>query len=204
MSVYDLGRNYVPVAEKDEPAEAERRSDARRLDSLQAIVNAVAEPAEDEQARKEWIEQHPHDQGGAVFAEDVLPRALPEPAGGGGIQKALAAAWDRGYADAHDYVRRSELGGDVGVTVHEPGNPWKPAPSPPLPWVEHPRAWWQSSKDGWLTWSSQMGTTRDPAVWQRVAVIPWDLIDRLRDVVKYETHTEFIAQAILDAADGAS
>jgi len=45
MSVYNLGRNYVPVPEKAEPAEDERRSDARRLDSLQAIVNAVDEPA---------------------------------------------------------------------------------------------------------------------------------------------------------------
>jgi len=84
-----------------------------------------------------------------------------------------------------------------GKPILEP----EPAPAPPLPWIEHPDAWWQSSKDGWLTPSSQMGTTRDPAVWRRVAVIPWKLIERFRQSADLG-EAIMRDKALLDAADG--
>ena len=82
----------------------------------------------------------------------------------------------------------------------------KPAPSP-LPWIEHPDAWWRRTVDAvTVTHSSIMAPpdmVRDSAAreFERVAVIPWDLIEDLW--LGYGMGSDDI-DAVIDAADGAS
>jgi len=114
--------------------------------------------------------------------------------------------------DFGDLIR---ISGDVeyrvvnadGTAILEP----EPAPAPLLPWTINPG--WYRGKRG----SIDEGFAYDLGVddrlptdgatgnaYERVAVIPAEHIDRLRDVVKYGLNTYPVAQAILDAADGAS
>ena len=46
----------------------------------------------------------------------------------------------------------------------------KPTPTPMLPWIEHPRAWWAvDSTDGWTSvLPSAAMTSSDPTGWTRV------------------------------------
>ena len=86
------------------------------------------------------------------------------------------------------------------------------APTPPLPWVERPDSFWQipGNRTGViyhsaiLTDAGEGPHTAD--VWQRVAVIPWDLIEQLRWA--YDAADAYASAyplgEILDAADGAS
>ena len=91
---------------------------------------------------------------------------------------------------------------------HTPTNhDWGRAPSPPLPWVEHPDAWWQVKSGGKFPpaarHSWQMAERRQayPDAFARVAVIPWDLIKDLE--YRWGRADEPVIIAILDAADGA-
>lgn len=90
-----------------------------------------------------------------------------------------------------------------------------PAPAPLLPWEEHPDAWWQAEGIGGrltLSHSSNLNKLCRPANWTRVigavpadthVAIPRELIENLRESVALGNSDEH-AQAILDAADGAS
>jgi len=90
------------------------------------------------------------------------------------------------------------------------GRPWfhvpKPVPAPLLPWVEHPDAYWwiPGNRTGAiyhstiLTAAGERSHTAD--VWQRVAVIPWQLIEDLRRCGR-TYNNDAPVKAILDAAD---
>jgi len=89
-----------------------------------------------------------------------------------------------------------------GKAILEP----EPAPTPPLPWVEHPDAWWVYVPNGErmsATVHSSAMIAPTPADWHRAAVIPWGLIDQLRVVVPGDDDNGLneAADAILDAAD---
>ena len=97
----------------------------------------------------------------------------------------------------------------VLVTPVEP----EPALTPPLPWVEHPNTWWQDANELTQVYPSVDMDMNfyDPSRWRRVAVIPQDLIERLRvEQQNSAAPGEFLsslgiaARAVGDAADGAS
>ena len=136
-------------------------------------------------------------------------------------------AEDRGYVYVGDWQ-----GDHVGLSgaVGDSGWRWganvtvtarKPAPRPPLPWVEHPDAWWAvDSTDGWTSvLPSAAMTSSDPTGWTRVnAPTPFrgyvpisrKLIEDLRPFVaaiedarlNWGSRDYYLAaKAILDAAD---
>ena len=87
----------------------------------------------------------------------------------------------------------------------------EPAPTPPLPWVEHPRAWWLNTTgvyENIYPSIGLLGSDDEVAEWQRVAVIPAGLIEQLRRSFTYGTRVTdadlALLQKIADAADGAT
>ena len=128
-------------------------------------------------------------------AEDLTGPYLDED--GNAIDIIAPCLVDRCWMDDGDYHR------SAGAIAHWTRIPDKP--SPPLPWVEHPRAWWQHvDGNGDVYRSADMAFTISvPACWQRVAVIPWDLIEDLRALDRDGGVTTRATEAILDAADGA-
>jgi len=78
----------------------------------------------------------------------------------------------------------------------------KPAPSPPLPWVEHPDSLWQDEYGDVAHSSSLIRASDDPKDWTRVYVIPADLIENLRRAFDGPIGSiDHAADAILHAAD---
>jgi len=76
----------------------------------------------------------------------------------------------------------------------------KPAPSPWMPWIEHPDAWWQHTDGSAIEHSEAFDGLDTPADWQRVAVIPWDLIEQL----SHDYHADGVAFAGIREAWGNS
>ena len=164
-----------------------------------------AEPAEAEAEQlPDWCEGDPSHLPPAVTAPVLPSDEIPEPGGARGIQKALAAAWDKGYAEAFIWLGRVKDA--VGDSAPDPANPWKPAPSQ-LPWIEHPDAYFRDETDLDVYRAGDMGPGGQDGYnperrYTRVAVIPWDLIEDLRGWC-YGTGITYV-DAVIDAADGAS
>jgi len=107
------------------------------------------------------------------------------------------------------------VGFPAGLCVGGMGDGWdwarhftvssrKPAPTPLLPWIEHP-GWYRRSGEppSRLVWHSRAtvkGPETHPQNFERVGVIPWDLIESLRENYN-RGHIDKSARLILDAAD---
>jgi len=245
VSVYNLGRNYVTVPDKAEPAEGEvpasqrdpnvAPTDAERdriwqqVAAEQAAIR-TAEPAEDGRSL-------PYDAVDLAPAYlDVRPNvpwprppAVPEPVEPTDVP---LAAWEiehlgreadppvsddlalaRGLLEYALHLcvngERAPGGDETWAEFARNAETWLRAPlatAPPLPWVEHPDAWWQHA-DGDRAYPSRNlvnSTYEEVGDWQRVAVIPADLIEKLRQGFRasdYGAQTDKAAKAILDAAD---
>jgi len=185
MSVHNLGRNYVCVPEKAEPAEpAERERTCAGCGKTGRDLDG-----------NDWCEAC------APLRPDLPSADVP------------LAAWEIEHLnrerpieqfDGVDFGDLIRIGGEAlyrvvdadGKAILEP----EPAPTPPLPWVEHPDAWWWLPPNPVGIYRSEhMANAGDGApLWQRVAVIPWQLIEELRTTWSGST----VIDAILDAADG--
>ena len=183
VSVYNLGRNYVAVPDVG--------LDHYDEGGLLSGEPRVIIPDEDEPAVPELVE--PSDVPLAAWEIEHLNRERP-------IEQ----------FDGVDFGDLIRIGGAAlyrvvdadGKAILEP----EPAPTPPLPWVEHPDAWWVYVPNGErmsATVHSSAMIAPTPADWHRAAVIPWGLIDQLRVVVPGDDDNGLneAADAILDAAD---
>ena len=177
VSVYNLGLDYVAVPEA-EPAE-----------DVPCVCSTCS-------YGRAHLAMYPNTPAAIAPSADV-PLAAWE------IELLAGERWDVRFGDL------ITLNGGTYRVVDADGKPIlepAPAPTPPLPWIEHPAAWWRDLTDHFelIYPSVQMDTADTPADWQRVAVIPWDLIDQLRVVVPGDDDNGLneAADAILDAADG--
>ena len=231
MSVHNLGVNYVCVPEKAEPADDEAdygpsgpqergpfETECRKCGRLafehaqgKTSIYGVCPPALPARIGAWEIDSPP------AVAEPIKPSDVRD---GDLLTLARMDEWGQVWTTPDALVQM--LGGRVWIVTEggrfkhpvSVGEDWldglsvssrKPAPAPSLPWEEHPDAFWQR-EDGIEAYQSRaLDSSDEPAEWQRVAVIPWDLIENLRRSERATTgDTPILVQAILDAAAGAT
>jgi len=219
VSVYNLGRNYVPVPEKAGPAEGRSAGDAFRsaaervdaaLDRMDSAPTAVSEPVNPNPNGCPHDHLHSVDcvsepvEPSDVHDGDLLTGALY----GNPFTEWVASRPDSGtvqFGESRWPISLSYAGEWLSyVTVSSR----KPAPSPLLPWM-----YWQEEATREVV-AVDPSACKDCIVgephtcryltpnpgWQRVAVIPWDLIEKAKRLLLGGYSADAI-QAIFDAAD---
>ena len=206
MSVYNLGRNYVPVPDAAEPAEATTTPPPgkRFMTSSTAVVaDAVPQPVD-----YVTCDCSTCSYGRAHLAMYPNKPAVPEPS-----DEVPLADWEIDLL-ADEPISQAVFGdliriGDVAYRVVDADG--KPILEPePAPMSALPRAYWQEEathevaavdpsacKDCIVGEPHACRYLTPNAGWQRVAVIPWGLIEELRTTWSGST----VIDAILDAAD---
>jgi len=191
MSVHNLGLNYVCVPVKADPAEDVDRYDEGGLLSGEArvIIPDEPEPVEPSDVRDGDLLT------GTLFGLTFEDRAC----------------------------RKSDTGNiwidefPPGIVIGGMGDGWrwnscftvssrKPAPTPPLPWVEPDASpYWRHKPSGFIWRLADMRNGRDvpdpePDDWQGGYFIPADLIERFRQTADL-AEAIMRDKALLDAAD---